>query len=99
MILKRQRSEEEKLRRHLHGDKGAKFSGGKIPCVDGGGIIGAITTMVTKDILLLEMRGRIILLDDYNANLHGDGTIGTVTPQFGNSAPRNGWKIIEEYEQ
>lgn len=37
MILKRQRSEEEKLRRHLYGDKGAKFSGGKIPCVDGGG--------------------------------------------------------------
>jgi len=54
MILKRERSEEEKLRRHLHGDKGAKFSGGKIPCVDGGGIIGAITTMVTKDLLLIE---------------------------------------------
>lgn len=55
MILKRQRSEEEKLRRHLHGDKGAKFSGGKVPCVDGGGIIGAMTTMMTKDILLLEL--------------------------------------------
>lgn len=54
MILKRERSEEEKLRRHLFGDKGAKFSGGKIPCVDGGGIIGAITTMVTKDLLLIE---------------------------------------------
>ena len=36
-ILKRERSEEEKLRRHLHGDKGAKFSGGKVPCVDWGG--------------------------------------------------------------
>ena len=54
MILKRERSEEEKLRRHLHGDKGAKFSGGKIPCVDVGGIIGEITTMVTKDLLLIE---------------------------------------------
>ncbi len=31
MIMTRERSEEEKLRRHLHGDKGAKFSGGKIP--------------------------------------------------------------------
>lgn len=30
-ILTRERSEEEKLRRHLYGDKGAKFSGGKIP--------------------------------------------------------------------
>ena len=36
-ILKRQRSEEEKLRRRLHGDKGAKFSGGKVPCIDRGG--------------------------------------------------------------
>ena len=30
-ILTRERSEEEKIRRHLHGDKGAKFSKGKIP--------------------------------------------------------------------
>lgn len=37
MILKRERSDAEKLRRHLHGDKGAKFSKGKIPCIDGGG--------------------------------------------------------------
>ena len=55
MILKRERSEAEKLRRHLHGDKGAKFSKGKIPCIDGGGMIGCITTMVTKDIMLLEV--------------------------------------------
>lgn len=55
MILKRQRSDEEKLRRHRYGDKGAKFSGGKVPCIDGGGIIGAMTTMMTKDILLLEI--------------------------------------------
>ena len=31
MILTRERSEEEKLRRHLHGDKGAKFKAGKVP--------------------------------------------------------------------
>lgn len=36
-ILTRERSEEEKLRRHLYGDKGAKFSGGKIPKIDRGG--------------------------------------------------------------
>ena len=28
-ILTSERSEEEKLRRHLHGDKGARFSGGQ----------------------------------------------------------------------
>ena len=53
-ILKRERSEEEKLRRHLHGDKGAKFSKAKIPCIDRGGVIGTVTTMVTKDTLLIE---------------------------------------------
>lgn len=53
-ILTRERSEEEKLRRHLYGDKGAKFSGGKIPKVDMGGVIGTVTTMITKDILLIE---------------------------------------------
>lgn len=55
MILKRERSEEEKLRRHKYGDKGAKFSGGKVPRVDFGGVIGALTTMMTKDLLLLEL--------------------------------------------
>ena len=54
-ILTRERSEEEKRRRHLHGDKGAKFSGGKVPRVDCGGVIGTVTTMVTKDLLLIEM--------------------------------------------
>ena len=36
-ILKRERSEEEKARRHIFGDKGAKFSKAKIPCIDRGG--------------------------------------------------------------
>lgn len=31
MIMTRERSEEEKRRRHLHGDRGAKFSKGKVP--------------------------------------------------------------------
>ena len=54
-ILKRERSEEEKRRRHLHGDKGAKFSKAKVPCIDMDGIIGTVTTMVTKDLLLIEL--------------------------------------------
>ena len=54
-ILKRERSEEEKMRRHLHGDKGAKFSKAKIPCIDRGGVIGTVTTMSTKDLLLIEI--------------------------------------------
>lgn len=54
-ILTRQRSEEEKKRRHLYGDKGASFSGGNVPKIDRGGVIGTITTMVTKDLLLIEM--------------------------------------------
>lgn len=53
-ILTRERSEEEKKRRHIHGDKGAKFSGGKIPKIDLGQVIGTVTTMVTKDLLLIE---------------------------------------------
>lgn len=55
IIAKRERSEEEKLRRHLHGDSGAKFSAAKIPSLDWGGVIGTITTTVTKDLLLLEV--------------------------------------------
>ena len=54
-ILKRERSEEEKARRHIFGDKGAKFSKAKIPCIDRGGVIGTITTMVTKDLLIIEL--------------------------------------------
>lgn len=54
-ILTRQRSEEEKRRRHLYGDKGAKFSKAKIPKIDAGGVIGTVTTMVTKDLLILEI--------------------------------------------
>ena len=54
-ILTRERSEEEKARRHKYGDKGSKFSGGKIPKIDSGGVIGTVTTMATKDLLLIEM--------------------------------------------
>ena len=54
-ILTRERSEEEKRRRHLYGDKGAKFSKGKIPRLTPPNVIGTVTTMVTKDILLAEL--------------------------------------------
>jgi len=54
-IMTRERSEEERRRRHLHGDMGAKFSGGKIQKVDRGGVIGTVTTLVTKDLLLIEI--------------------------------------------
>lgn len=53
-ILTRERSEQEKIRRHFYGDKGAKFSLGKVPKIDFGGVIGTITTMVTKDLMLIE---------------------------------------------
>ena len=49
----RERTEEEKQRRHLHGDKGAKFSKGKRMCVLGD-ICGCVTTLATKDNLVAE---------------------------------------------
>lgn len=52
----RERTEEEKLRRHLFGDKGAKFSQGKQLCFLGE-IIGTITTFPTKDNLIAEVYG------------------------------------------
>lgn len=52
----RERTEEEKRRRHLYGDKGAKFSKGKRMCLLGG-VIGCVTTMATKDNLVCEIYG------------------------------------------
>ena len=50
----RERTEEEKRRRHLYGDKGATFSKGKRLCVLGQ-VIGTITTLPTKDNLVIEI--------------------------------------------
>ena len=51
--IKRERTEAEKLRRHLHGDKGAKFSSRQM--VSGkDGVMGAITTVTEKDNLIME---------------------------------------------
>ena len=44
----RERTEEEKRRRHLHGDKGASFSKGKQTCILGD-VSGCVTTFATKD--------------------------------------------------
>lgn len=49
----RERTDEEKRRRHIYGDKGAKFSGGKQMCILGD-VCGTITTMSTKDNLIAE---------------------------------------------
>jgi DNA (cytosine-5)-methyltransferase 1 len=51
--IKRERTEEEKLRRHLYGDKGARFSSRQmVPGKDG--VMGAITTVIEKDNLVME---------------------------------------------
>lgn len=61
--IKRERTEEEKLRRHLHGDKGAKFSSRQmVPGKDG--VMGAITTVIEKDNLIMEamiQNGEVVL--------------------------------------
>ena len=53
LAVGRERTEEEKRRRHLHGDKGAKFSQGKRLCLLGE-ISGCVTTLATKDNLIAE---------------------------------------------
>lgn len=50
----RDRTHEEKLRRHIYGDEGAKFSGGKYMVLLGE-IIGCVTTCATKDNILAEI--------------------------------------------
>ena len=53
--IKRCRTEEEKLRRRLHGDKGAKFTKGKRMCMGGDGVMNTITTAYSKDNLIVDM--------------------------------------------
>lgn len=61
--IKRVRTDEEKLRRHLYGDRGAKFSARQmIPGKDG--VMGAITTVIEKDNLIMEamiQNGEVVL--------------------------------------
>lgn len=54
LAVGRERTDEERIRRRLHGDKGAKFSKGKRMCLLGE-IIGTITTCPSKDNLICEI--------------------------------------------
>lgn len=54
MAVGRERTEQEKRRRHLYGDKGATFSKGKQLCLLMG-VSGRITTCATKDNLVCEI--------------------------------------------
>lgn len=58
----RERTEAEKKRRRIFGDKGAKFSKGKKLCLLGN-IIGCVTTLPCKDNLICEIYER----DDNNS--------------------------------
>ena len=51
--VKRVRTEEERKRRHLYGDDGAKFSSRQM-VAGNDGIMGALTTVVKKDNLVME---------------------------------------------
>lgn len=43
---------------------------------------------------------KIVPLDDYNCNIPKDAdVIGAVTTTWGHLALRNGWKLIEVYEE
>ena len=53
--IKRRRTEEEKLRRRLHGDKGAKFSQGKRMYMGDDGVMNTITSVYSKDNLIVDM--------------------------------------------
>ena len=52
--IRRKRTEEEKRRRHLYGDSGAKFSARQL-WVGTGGVMSAITTVYDKDNIIAEI--------------------------------------------
>lgn len=52
--VKRVRTEEEKLRRHLHGDRGARFSAKRAAL--GNDFMTCITTAPDKDNLIFEIQ-------------------------------------------
>jgi hypothetical protein len=53
--IKRRRTEEERLRRHLYGDKGATFSKAKECYIGGDGIMNCLSTVYSKDNLVCEI--------------------------------------------
>lgn len=56
--LKRRRTEDERRRRHLHGDKGATFSKGKESYIGNDGIANTVTTVFSKDNIIAEIMER-----------------------------------------
>lgn len=52
--VKRRRTEQERLRRHLYGDKGAKFQAKEF-CIGYDGICNTITLAMSKDDLICEI--------------------------------------------
>lgn len=52
--VKRRRTEEERMRRHLYGDNGAKFNSKEI-CIGYDGVCNTITLAIAKDDLICEM--------------------------------------------
>ena len=53
-LIRRKRTDEEKRRRHLYGDSGAKFSARQL-WVGTGGVMSAITTVYDKDNIIAEI--------------------------------------------
>ena len=53
--VKRIRTDQERRRRHLHGDKGATFSRGKTIALGNDDIMNALTTVISKDNLISEI--------------------------------------------
>lgn len=86
----RQRTEEEKARRRIHGDKGAKFSQGKELCLLGD-VSGCITTAATKDNLIAEIMEEPILIPEATAKGYAEATDGdSVNLEQPNSKTRRG---------
>lgn len=88
--IKRERTEEEKTRRHLHGDKGAKFSSRRM-VANLSGVMGAITTVVEKDNLIMEamiQNGEVVLKKERTSKVKPKGK-GWEYVQFEDG--RRGW--------
>lgn len=74
--IKRERTEEEKLRRHIHGDKGAKFSKGKRMIAGTDGIMNTITCVYSKDNLVMEaiiQNGEMVLKKERTSKTRPNG--------------------------
>ena len=74
--IKRERTEEEKLRRHIHGDKGAKFSKGKRMTAGTDGIMNTITCVNSKDNLVMEaiiQNGEMVLKKERTSKTRPNG--------------------------